>query len=176
VLAAAAFVVYAVQFSDFGKGGTGTVTIQGTPPPQGSPISVRLANAIGRASLGPRFRQVDMATVAPFGWDRVYVFKDTTSTDIQKRLGFDWPGAPPSVPRSGEHEGLVAFVDGKHVTRSAFFSDAIGHLDCLGAQDGYPRGTGFVVRFTAKGHEPYLATAQPDAAEAVCLRAVGISP
>jgi hypothetical protein len=176
VLAAAAFIVYAVQFSDFGKGGTSTVTIEGAPPARGSPIAVRLANDVGRASLGKRFRAVGMATVAPFGWDHVYVFRDTTGTDMQKRLGFDWPGAPPAVPRSGEHESLIAFVDGKHVAQSAFFSDAIGRLDCLAATDGYQRGTRFVVRFTPKGREPYLTTAQPDDAEAVCLRAVGINP
>jgi hypothetical protein len=137
---------------------------------------VRLANAVGRASLGPRFRAVDLAAVAPFGWDRVYVFRDVTGTDIQKRLGFDWAGAPPVVPREGERESLIVFVDGKRVAQSAFFSDAVGHLDCLGAENGYPRGTRFVIRFTFKGHEPYLTTASPDTGEAVCLRAVGIKP
>lgn len=149
--------------------------IEGAPP-RTSPISVRLANAVGRASLGRRLRAVDLATVAPFGWDRVYVFRNASSTEIQQRLGFGWPGAPPSVPRSEEHESLLAFVDGKHVTQSAFFSDAIGHLDCLAARGGYQRGTSFVIRFTPKGREPYLTTVKPDAAEAVCLRAVGISP
>jgi hypothetical protein len=114
-----------------------------------------------------------MARIAPFGWDRVVVFRDEASEQIQKRLGFDWPGAPPVVPRSGEHESLIAFVDGKHVAQSAFFSDAVGHLDCLTAQRGYPRGTRFVVRYTRRGREPYLATVPPDVAQKACLRAVG---
>jgi hypothetical protein len=173
VLLAAGVIVYAVQFSDFGKGGTTTVSLNGIPPPPASPIAVRLANAIGRASLGRRFRTVDMTAVAPFAWDRLYVFRDETKDDISRRLGFDWSGAPDTVPRSGEHEGLLAFVRAKTVAGSAFFSDAIGHLDCLTAEGGYPRGTQFAVRFTRPGRTPYLATTRPDAAQAACLKAVG---
>ncbi len=165
--------MYAVQFSDFGKGTTSTVRIEGAPPAQASPITIRLAEAIGRASIGSRFRGIDLARVAPFGWDRVYVFRDTTGEEIQRRLGFDWPGAPPAVPRSGERESLIAFADGRRVAQSAFFSDAVGHLDCLGAERGYPRGTRFVVRYTRQAHVPYLATAPPDPAQQACLRAVG---
>jgi hypothetical protein len=173
VLATAGFLVYAVQFSDFGKGGTTTVALQAAPPPGVSAIAVRLANAVGRASLGRGFRSVDMAAVAPFGWQRVYVFRDATSAAIRSRLGFDWLGAPATVPRSGEHESLLVFVDGRRVTGSAFFSDAIGHLDCLNAPRGYPRGTRFVVRFTRRGREPYLAAVPGDVAQIACLQAVG---
>lgn len=173
MLGTAGFVVYAVQYSDFGKGGTTTVSLRGVPPPQASPIQVRLANAVGRASLGRRFRGVDMAKIAPFAWDRVYVFRDTTSADIDRRLGFHWADAPDAVPRSGEHESLLVFTSGKRVAGSTFFSDAIGHLDCLAAQAGYPRGTRFRVRYARGGHEPYLATVPPDAAQVACLSAVG---
>jgi hypothetical protein len=173
VLAFAAFIVYAVQYSDFGKGGTTTARLEGTPPPQASPIAVRLANAVGRASLGRRFHRVDMAAVAPFAWDRLYVFRDATAADIRRRLGFDWAGAPDSVPRSGEHESLLAFTRGTRVVSSTFFSEAIGHLDCLSAPAGYPRGTRFQIRFTRKGRDPYLATAPPNASDAACLQAVG---
>jgi hypothetical protein len=172
VLATAGFVVYAVGYSDFGKSGT-TVRLEGAPPPRSSPIAVRLANAVGRANLGRRFRSVDMATVAPFAWDRVYVFANDTRADMRRRLGFDWPGAPDTVPRTGEHESLLAFTSGRRVAGSAFFSDAIGHLDCLSAPGGYPRGTHFAVRFTRTGHDPYLVTAAPDPAEVACLRSVG---
>jgi hypothetical protein len=173
VLVTAGFVIWAVGSSRSGTSRTTTVKLQGLPPPRSSPIAVRLANTVGRANLGPRFRTVDMGAVAPFAWDRVYVFRDETSADIRRRLGFDWSGAPDTVPRSGEHESLLAFTRGREVTASAFFSDAIGHLDCLSAPGGYARGTRFVVRFTRKGHEPYLASLPADAAEAACLRAVG---
>ncbi|HEY2604369.1 MAG TPA: hypothetical protein VGI67_22620 [Thermoleophilaceae bacterium] len=173
MLAAAGIVVYAAQFSDFGSGGTTGVRLDAAPPPAAaSPIAVRLANAIGRANLGRRFRAVDMAKVAPFRWERVYVFANEASDDIKRRLGFDWTGAPETVPRSGQHESLLAFVRGGQVAGSAFFSDAIGHLDCLTAEGGYPRGTRFVVRYTRNDHAPYLATTRPDAADAACLHAV----
>ena len=174
VLATAGFVVWAVASSDSGGGRTTTVSIGGgLAPPQSSPIAVRLANAVVRANLGPRFRTVDMTRVAALPWDRVYVFRDTTSADIQRRLGFDWNGAPDTVPRSGEQESLLAFTSGRRVAASAFFSDAIGHLDCLTAENGYPRGTRFEVRFTRRGHDPYLASSAPDDAEKACLSAVG---
>jgi len=174
VLATAGFVVWAVASSGSGRGRTTTVRIgAGVPLPTSSPISVRLANAVVRANLGPRFRTVNMAAVAALPWDRVHVFRDVTSADIRQRLGFDWKDAPDTVPRSGEHESLLVFTQGRRVTASAFFSDAIGQLDCLGAPAGYTRDTRFVVRFTKRGHVAYLATATPDAAEAACLRAVG---
>ena len=174
MLATAGFVIWAVASSGSGSGRSTTVRIGGgLPTPQSSPIAVRLANAVGRANLGARFRSVDMTAVAPFAWDRMYVFRDASAADIRRRLGFDWSGAPESVPRGGERESLLAFTRGRQVVGSAFFSDAIGHLDCLAAPVGYPRATEFAVRFTRKDHTAYLATAKPDAAEAACLRAVG---
>lgn len=170
----AGFVVWAVASSGSGTSKTATVRFDGTPvpPPQASPIGVRLANAVGRANLGRRYRRVDMARVAPFAWDRLLVFQDETRADINGRLGFEWSGAPARVPRGSEREALLAFVRGRQVAGSAFFSAAIGHLDCLTAPTGYARGTPFVVRFTPK-HEPYLAAAKPSPSDAACLRSVG---
>jgi hypothetical protein len=174
VVVTAGFVIWAVASSGSGGGRPTTVRIGGgVPPPTSSPIAVRLANAVGRANLGRRFRSIDMTGVAPFAWDRMYVFRDETRADIQRRLGFDWPGAPSAVPRGGEPESLIAFVRGRAVVGSAFFSDAIGHLDCLTAPGGYARGTRFVVRFTRRTRDAYLATTAPDLAEAACLAAVG---
>jgi hypothetical protein len=174
VLATAGFVIWAVASSGSGGGRATTVRIgPGLAVPRSSPIAERLANAIVRANLGPRFRAVHMTEVAPFAWERVYVFRDTTGDEIRRRLGFDWPDAPDTVPRSGEHESLLVFVRARQVAGSAFLADAIGHLDCLGALGGYARGTRFVVRYTAR-HDPYLSTSPPDAAGAACLRAVGV--
>jgi hypothetical protein len=174
VLATAGFVVWAVASS--GSGGDRATTVRigrDLPLPQSSPIAERLANAIVRANLGPRFRAVNMTRVAPFAWERVYVLRDTTGDDIRRRLGFDWPGAPDVVPRSGEHESLVVFVRGHKVAGSAFLADAIGHLDCLSAPGGYTRSTRFTVRYTAR-HDPYLSASPPAAADVACLRAVGV--
>jgi hypothetical protein len=176
VLATAALVVVAVQYSDFGKSGA-VVNVEGSAPapPRASPIAVRLANAIGRASLGPRHRVIDMSRVAPLAWERVYVFASQTSADIRRRLGFAWPGAPPSVPRPGERESLLVFVQGRKVAASAFLSDAIGGLDCLIEPSGYPRGTRFLVRFTrGKPPAPLLSTRRPGLAERRCLHAAGV--
>lgn len=172
VLATAGFVIWAVGTSSSGGRAT-TVQAGGAPPPKNSPIAVSLANAVGRANLGRRYRTIDMAQVAPFAWDRLYVFRDETSADIRRRLGFDWADAPDTVPRSGQRESLLVFTRGRGVAAPAFFSDAIGHLDCLTALDGYPRGTRFVVAFTRRGHVPYVATQPPDPSDAACLRAVG---
>lgn len=173
MILAAAFVAWAVATSGSGTNKTATVRLGGAPPPppEASPIGVRLANAIGRASLGPRYRRVEMTRVAPFAWDRLLAFQDETRADIDRRLGFAWGGAPTSVPRGNEREALLAFVRGRQVAGSAFLSAAIGHLDCLTAQAGYRRGTTFVVRFTPK-HDPYLAVARPTGSDAACLRAV----
>jgi hypothetical protein len=175
VLAAAAFVVWAVQYSDFGKGGTTTVGVTGLAPPPAtaSPITVRLSNAIGRANLGPSHRTVNMTAVAPFAWDRMYVFASQTAVDIRRALGFDWKSAPETVPRPGRHESLLAFVRGRSVPGSAFMSDAIGRLDCLASDAGYPRGTRFVVRYSGQ-KEPFLTTANPSGTERTCLTAAGV--
>jgi hypothetical protein len=149
VLATAAFVVVAVQYSDFGKGGTSTVNVTGLAPPPAtaSPITVRLSNAIVRANLGPSHRIIDMTAVAPFPWDRVYV-------------------------RQGQRESLLTFTRRGSVARAALLSDAIGRLECLVNQAGYPRGTRFVVRYS-KDKTAFLSTARPAGPERQCLVAAG---
>jgi hypothetical protein len=175
VLVAAAFVVVAVQYSDFGKGGTSTLAITGLAPPPAtaSPVTVRLSNAIGRANLGPSHRVVDMTAVAPFAWDRMDVFASQTSVDIRRALGFEWKNAPETVPRSGRHESLLVFTRGRAVAGSAFLSDAIGRLDCLAGDAGHPRGTRFLVRYS-KDQVPFLSTLRPRGVERQCLRAAGV--
>ena len=175
MLATAAFIVVAVQYSDFGKGGTTTLSLTGLTPPPGaaSPITVRLSNAIGRANLGPNQRAVDMTTVAPFPWDRMYVFANQTTVDIRRALGFDWKEAPETVPRAGRHESLLVFVRDGTVTGAAFLSDAIGRLDCLVGDAGYQRGTRFLVRYS-KDKMAFLSTVRPQGVERQCLTAAGV--
>lgn len=174
MLVAAAFVVVAVQYSDFGKGGSTTLAVTGLAPPPAtaSPVTVRLSNAIGRANLGPSHRVVDITAVAPFPWDRMHVFASQTAVDIRRALGFDWKNAPETVPRSGRHESLLVFLRDRSVANSAFLSDAIGRLDCL-AGAGYPRGTRFVVRYS-KEKVAFLSTVRPRGVERQCLSAAGV--
>jgi hypothetical protein len=169
VLATAAFVVWAVASSD-GGGRTTTAAVEQPQAAQASPVAVRLANAIGRASLGASHRRIDMNAVAPFAWDRMYVFAGQTLADIRRTLGFAPKSAPVTVPN---HQTYIVFLHGRSVAQSALFSDAVGQLDCLLAQRGYPRGTPFVVRFTRQ-RGAVLSTERPDAAERGCLNAVGV--
>ena len=150
VLATAAFVVVAVQYSDFGKGGTTSVNVPGltSPPATASPITVRLSNAIGRANLGPSHRLVNMAAVAPFPWDRLYV-------------------------RRGQRESLLTFMRGGSVARAALLSDAIGRLECLVNDAGYRRSARFIVRYS-KDRAAFLSTQRPRGAERQCLAAAGV--
>jgi hypothetical protein len=179
VLATAGFIVYAVQFSDFGRDQPSTGT-PGLPPGQASPIAVRLANAMGRANLGRSHRGVNMGKVAPFAWDRMYVFAGESRADIQRRLGFVWADAPASVPRPGRRETLLVFVRGKQVAGFAFFGNEVDELGCLNRLGGYPRSTRFVTRFSAGTNtvppEGFLSTAHVDAAERACLGAAHVSP
>jgi hypothetical protein len=174
VLGVAGFVIWAVQYSDFGDAGTATVNLRSAPPPVSSPVAVRLANALGRANLGRAHRAVDMAAIAPFAWDRLHVFASATSLDIRRDLGFDWPGAPDTVPRPGRRETLLVFVSGGRIAGSVFFSEAIGRLDCLALNPaGYARGTSFRVRF-ARDKTAFLSTRRPAGPERSCLRAAGV--
>jgi hypothetical protein len=54
---------------------------------------------------------VDFAEIAPFPWERVYVFGPYTSHErIQETLGFDWPGVRRTTVQGGKSVNLVVFV------------------------------------------------------------------
>jgi hypothetical protein len=70
-----------------------------------------------RAQFG-RGTVVDFAEIAPFAWDRVYVFGPYTSPEhIDTCLGFPWPTASRSSINSSKGRNLVVFVQGERVVR-----------------------------------------------------------
>src|SRR5262249_3021890 len=71
-----------------------------------------------QAKLGPG-TVVDFAEIAPFEWDRVYVFGPYTPEEhIQKCLGFEWESAGRSSINSSKRANLVVFVRGSEVVHS----------------------------------------------------------
>jgi hypothetical protein len=70
-------------------------------------VSRSLAEQIRRGA-GAR---VDFAEVAPFAWDRVFIFGPYTSPSaIEACLGFPWQGASGSGINSNKSCSLVVFV------------------------------------------------------------------
>jgi hypothetical protein len=77
-----------------------------------------LATALAeRAQLGPG-TEVDFADVAPFAWDRVYIFGPyTPQQHVDACLGFHWPGFSRTSINESKGRNLVVFVRGKQVVR-----------------------------------------------------------
>jgi hypothetical protein len=54
---------------------------------------------------------IDFAEIAPFPWDRVYIFRPYSSREhIESSLGFHWEGARWTSIDSGKSVNLVVFV------------------------------------------------------------------
>jgi hypothetical protein len=98
-------------------------------------VSAALSKQIRRGP-GPT---VDFAEVAPFAWERVYVFGPYTPHDqIHTSLGFHWSEVGRTTIDSNEGVNLVVFVhDGKVVH---WFEHARHEeLEGLANSDGYAR-------------------------------------
>jgi hypothetical protein len=63
---------------------------------------------------------------------------------------------------------------GGSVARAALLSDAIGRLECLVNDAGYPRSARFVVRYS-KDRAAFLSTERPRGSERQCLAAAGVA-
>ena len=99
-------------------------------------VSQSLADEVHR---GPD-TVVDFAKVAPFAWDRVFIFPPYTPREqINSSLGFHWAGARWSAVQNYEGWNLVVFVrDGAIVCR--FDHGRVdGDLMNLAAPQGYSR-------------------------------------
>jgi hypothetical protein len=103
---------------------------------------------------------VDFAEVAPFAWERVYVFGPYTSHDqIHTSLGFHWAEVGRTTIESNEGVNLVVFVhDGKVV--HWFEHPRHEELEGLADSDGYAREHSKFLVYRV-GPEQRLALAPP---------------
>ena len=106
--------------------------------------SVMPSRAVSR-SLAAEVRRgpgtvVDLAQVAPFAWDRVFVFTPyTPKAQIELCLGFPWDGAKRSNIESSKGNNLVVFVLDGAVVCWFDHSRADGELGDLADPKGYTR-------------------------------------
>jgi len=103
---------------------------------------------------------VDFAEVAPFAWDRVYVFGPYTPHDrIHSSLGFRWVGVTSTTIEWNEGVNLVVFVRGAEVAHW-FEHPRTEELETIADPKGYARQQ---ARFTVHrvGVEQRLALASP---------------
>jgi hypothetical protein len=88
---------------------------------------------------------VDFTEIAPFAWDRVYIFGPYSSPEhIQECLGFDWPGVERTSIDWSDSVNLVVFVRDRHVVYW-FEHRRLEELGELANAQGYARGE---ARFT----------------------------
>jgi hypothetical protein len=82
---------------------------------------------------------VDFAEVAPFAWDRVFVFHPYTPHEvIHERLGFHWNGFERTTIEMSEGVNLVMFVRNKEVVHW-FEHSRLELLEDLADPKGYTR-------------------------------------
>lgn len=102
------------------------------------------SNAVSRA-LSEQVRRgpgttVDFAEVAPFAWDRLYVFGPYTPHQrIHDSLGFRWPGIRATTIEYSEGVNLVVFVRSGEVVYWFEHPRNQGELLELARPQGYSR-------------------------------------
>jgi hypothetical protein len=83
---------------------------------------------------------VDLATVAPFAWDRVFIFGPyTSSREVDKRLGFHWDEYWQTGIEASKGYNLVVFVRGQRVVRWFEHARNRGELEELAQENGFAR-------------------------------------
>jgi hypothetical protein len=83
---------------------------------------------------------IDFAEVAPFPWDRLYIFGPYTSPEhVHKCLGFGWPEYRWASIRDSDGVNLVVFVRDRKVVHWFEFPRKNGELGYLDDPKGYTR-------------------------------------
>ncbi len=101
-----------------------------------SPVSQALAE---RVQCGPG-TLVDFANLAPFAWDRMYVFGPYTPHEhIHHSLGFHWEEVESSSIASSDTVNLVVLVGGGKVVHWFEHSRSQGELYELANSSGFAR-------------------------------------
>lgn len=115
----------------------------------------QISKRIGEITSDPSAKEVDLAKLTTFGWDRFYFFKPGTSRDeICRFIGANrnYCGRViryESVP--SDHVALLFGLNG-HLTHTELHALANGHFDLLLGEDGFPKERSvFKVRRSASG-------------------------
>lgn len=84
---------------------------------------------------------IDFTEVAPFPWDRLYIFGPyTTDEEIHRCLGFRWQGVWWTSIRESDGVNLVVFRRGEKVAHWFEYPRHRGELGDLTKPRGYARG------------------------------------
>lgn len=91
-----------------------------SPPNWRPEVAEKLYAAANAAGEGGG---INMATVAPFAWDRMYEFEAyTTDENVSRTIGFDW-GTGDVARLSNDDFVLLIFAEDRHVTGWVIIND-----------------------------------------------------
>ncbi|MDB5294618.1 MAG: putative lipoprotein, partial [Phycisphaerales bacterium] len=140
----------------------------GRPDPVSADLADAVSAALADAVPASGERTVDLARVAGFDWDTVHFFGPyRTRAEVERTLGFPWPGLGGSRIEHDDGVTLVVFVKGGRVVRSFDHRRAAGDYagEDLARPGGFARADArFVVR--RDGGRPTVSVAVPTAAPA----------
>jgi hypothetical protein len=92
-------------------------------------LSARLANFVAKGEGAV----VDMRVVAPFPWERVWIFGPRTQQlEIERKMRFLWPDAAKTGIANRDDASLVVFTIGTKVARYALHPLTQGDFSKLG--------------------------------------------
>jgi hypothetical protein len=99
-----------------------------------SPVSQALADVAARGEP----TTIDIATIASFEWDKLYIFEPYTSPErVEQYLGFRWPQASMYSVKDGKDAALFVFVKGQKVVHAFRHSRALGDFSPVANPNGY---------------------------------------
>jgi hypothetical protein len=139
--------------------------------------SDRFSNRLGERVAEGGDQPIDFASVADFDWDRVYFFPPYPSqSNIEKTLGFQWPGLGGSKIESSDGVTLIVFVKGNRVVHAFDHPRNQGDFTSVQRPEGFTkREAQFVVLRDGHEHWPVIQLARGKTVEATKTAASGPS-
>jgi membrane-associated phospholipid phosphatase len=100
-----------------------------------SSLAATLSRSLPDLPLG-QGTTVDLPTLMPFRWTRVYIFgPGTQAPEIDRTLGFHWKPGATEAPGDSSVRALLLFVragsHGRHVVREATYQKGDPRFDCI---------------------------------------------
>lgn len=121
-----------------------------------------ISKKIGEAARAPGARELDLASLTTFGWDRVYVFKPGATRDEMCKFmgaGRNVCGRVVRLERTPEGHVAMVFDLRGQVTHFEFHALSNGRFDVSFGENGIPRSaTKFKVRNNSGTGEIWLAS------------------